>query len=92
MEKAHYHSTKALQCETLKDYENAISHYYQAAQHYLEAVELTSDNTLQNTLRKCHFKALNDAKILQKKIVNIPLETSDSNSSQIEDLAKFSVI
>jgi hypothetical protein len=91
MEKAQFHSTKALEYEAKKDYENAISHYYFAAQHFLDAVELTTDATLQNTLRKSHFKALNDAKVLQKKnLVNIPMETSDSNSSQIEDLAKFS--
>lgn len=91
MEKANYHAVKALECEEQKDYENAVSHYYFAAQHFLEAVELTTDESLQKTLRQSHFKALNDAKVLQKKMISIPMEASDSNSSQIEDLAKFSV-
>ena len=92
MEKANFHATKAQEYETMRDFENAISHYFKAAQYYLEAVEFTTDSNVQNTLRKCHFKALNDARILQKKMknVSIPLENSDSNSSQIEDLAKFS--
>ena len=94
MEKAHYHLNKAQEFENKKDFESSISHYYSAAQHFLEAAEYSSDSNVQNTLRKSHVKCINDAKILQKRIIanqNVALETSDSNSSQIEDLAKFSV-